>query len=100
MRLSVLALTLICFGCAPSAPPGSQPLSLFTHCGVYEVDFGGVRWTPASIDRGSSPDGVGFNATDGWARRVGDKLEFVADTGLEIIFEPAPDDLEPIPGCD
>lgn len=79
---------------------GGERMSIFTHCGFYEVVHEGVLWTPGSIDRGSSPEGTGFNSTEGTAKVSGEKLFFVADSGLEVIFVPAPPDLPPIPGCD
>lgn len=79
------------------AEPGR--ISVYTHCGFHEIEFGGVSWTPESIERGASPHGTGFNATEGVAEVVAGKLIFSADSGLQITFVPTPDDLPPVPGC-
>lgn len=100
----MLAMLMVLLGACSgqelaTAQPGER-LSIFTHCGIYEVVFDDVLWTPASIERGSSPEGTDFNSTEGTAKVVEGKLIFVADSGLELIFVPASPDLPPIPGCD
>lgn len=78
-----------------------HPVTIFTHCGFYEVDFAGSSWTPSSIERGSMPEGTDSMATEGTFELVGSgELLFRADSGLEVSFVPAPPDLEPVPGCD
>ncbi len=107
-HLIVLAL-LLAGSCAAPPPdvgqapdPGAQyAATVFTHCGFYEVDFAGVSWTPASIERGSMPVGTDGMATEGTFELVSnDALLFRADSGLEVRFAPAPSELEPIPACD
>ena len=102
-----LMLLLVISACSAAAPAPSAPVAgageqhtIFTHCGFYETEFDGIRWTPDSIGRGTSPEGTGFNATIGTMTRQGDRALFETDTGLTIWFKPAPDDLPPIPPCD
>ncbi len=86
-------------GPAPGAPIGER-VTVFTHCGFYEMEFDGVVWTPDSIARGAFPPGTDPMATEGVIRRLGDKLVFLADSGLEVTYAPAPPDLPPEPPCD
>ena len=79
----------------------SAPLTVFTHCGFWEITFDGRTWTPTSIDRGDMPEGSDSMATPGIANVVStDRLVFTADSGLVVEFAPAPPELDPIPGCD
>lgn len=78
----------------------AERVSVFTHCGFYEIEVDDIIWTPESIDRGASPEGTGFNTTEGVAEVVGEKLVFRADAGFEVVFVPAPPELPPVPGCD
>lgn len=80
--------------------PAPGPVSVFTHCGWYEMVYDDELWTPVSIARGSSPDGTDSMATTGRAERSGDRLVFTADSGLVVDFELAPGDLPPPPPCD
>lgn len=105
--LIVLALLAVSCAAPPldvgQAPSPSQQYAatVFTHCGFYEVDFAGVSWTPASIERGSMPVGTDSMVTEGTFELVSsDELLFRADSGLEVRFAPAPSDLVPIPACD
>ena len=102
MRFVAALLTAIVLAaCATSDTPlEGERLTVFTHCGFYEVVYDGLTWTPESIDRGAFPPGTDSLATPGIARRVGDKLVFVADSGLEVTFAQAPPDLPPPPPCD
>jgi hypothetical protein len=99
---------LILAACAaPIAQPATTSVAerhaatVFTHCGFYEVDFAGMSWTPSSIERGSMPEGTDSMATEGTFELIGpDVVLFRANSGLEVRFMPAPEDLEPIPACD
>lgn len=98
----VLVVLAACAGADSGATtePAGEAMAIFTHCGFYEIEFAGAQWTPSSIERGSSPEGTGFNTTEGTIKLVGGKVHFVAESGLEVIYEPAPPDLPPVPGCD
>lgn len=101
----VIVVLAACAGSGNTSPMsqvsvGADHVTIFTHCGFYEFEHDGTIWTPESIERGSSPEGTGFNATDGIVSRVGEKLAFQADSGLTVTFAAAPPDLPPVPGCD
>lgn len=105
---SVLVFLLATACSAPVAQPTTisiarevHPVTVFTHCGFYEVDFAGMRWTPSSIERGSMPEGTDSMATEGTFELIGpDELLLRANSGLEVSFMAAPADLEPVPACD
>lgn len=103
----IVAILLLIAGCSDASgatttavPDAGERITIFTHCGFYETVFDGQTWTPASIGRGDFPDGTDPMATPGSIRRVGEQALFTADSGLEVWFDPAPDDLPPPPPCD
>lgn len=85
----------------PTFPASPAPLTVFTHCGFWEIEYDGRLWTPDSIGRGDMPAGTDSMATTGSVILAShDQLRFTADSGLIVEFAPAPPDLDPIPGCD
>lgn len=95
-RFAALLLVALSTACATG-----DEITVFTHCGFYEVEWNGSIWTPISIERGSMPDGVDPMATTGHIELVDeDRARFTAGD-LEVILANADeDDLAPIPPCD
>ncbi len=92
-------LLVVVVACAGPSEAGDR-VTIFTHCGFYETVFDGEVWTPDSIARGAFPEGTDSIATEGTMTRVDGKAKFVADSGLEVWFRPAPLDLPAPPPCD
>jgi hypothetical protein len=82
--------------CAEGVEPGlPYPMTLQTHCQLEWAYFDGRYWLP--IAPVSEPGGEA-NFADGLMTLVSpDEAVFVADTGPEVRFRPAPEDYRPPP---
>jgi hypothetical protein len=82
--------------CAEGVEPGlPYPMTLQTHCQLEWAYFDGRYWVP--IAPVSEPGGEA-NFADGLMKLVSpDEAVFVADTGPEVRFRPAPEDYRPPP---
>jgi len=101
---SVLAVTLTALTLAISAgacgSANAEELNVYTHCGWYQITFEDQVWVPTNIALGSMPEGTDSMSTKGSVVRDGETLIFTAESGLEVVFELAAEDPEPVPPCD
>ena len=70
-------------------PGVSQPLSLYTHCGLENavIDFAGSRWDPATLPVARARIGDPFD--EGTITLIGiDRAVFVASSGVRIDLVP------------
>jgi hypothetical protein len=82
--------------CAEGVQPGAPyAMTLLTHCELEWAYFDGRYWVPSATV--SEPGGEA-SFTDGLMTLVSaDEALFVADSGAEVRFRPAPEDYRPPP---
>ena len=82
--------------CAEGVEPGvPYAVTLQTHCQLEWAYFDGRYWVPSAPV--SQPGGQAAFADGVMTLASPDEAVFVADSGPEVLFRPAPDDYRPPP---